>query len=243
MREDVREAQGQAANARAAINASKAKRLAIESQASASEAQCEALRAEVSAADIEIAMAAKALSRFEKSLKAVEIVSPSDGVVESRSTDPGERMNLGPLFVVAPTDLLVGKIKAGMGIYPNLHKQLRVRFSVPNGEWIEGRILRIANQVTEGRWVDVELAFPNTKEKLLSGIRGTAMIDLYTAPKVIEIPTSALWEESPKLYCYRVQNNRLVKTLVKRGRDWGTQIEIVSGLEAGDVVANGRSRT
>lgn len=89
--------------------------------------------------------------------------------------------------------------------------------------------------------VIVDLVNPaNERESLGDGFRVEARIVIAEANDVLLVPASALFrargDEEQRWSVFRVVNGKAVRTAVEIGRQNGLQAEVLSGLEAADVV-------
>lgn len=188
----------------------------------------------------------KALVGFEK------IVAPFDGVVTVRTYDVGALIsssNIGAgqeLFDVAEDDRLrvfvnvpqpyVELIQYGKPV------QLALERNFP-GHRFAGVIARSAGTLDPvTRTLRTELDFPNTDPKfhLLPGMYAEALFTIDRPHPVLTIPTSAfLFEAEGTEVALVGPGNRIHYQKIAVGTDFGTSMEVLSGLGAKDrIVAN-----
>jgi len=109
------------------------------------------------------------------------------------------------------------------------------------GEEISTTVLRInpAAQptATGGTVFAVELEISDTELDVLIGMKGDAEIEVSSVGAAITIPVEALFSEGGTDYVYVVENNTLKKTEITVGATTDTEVEVLEGLDAGQVVA------
>ena len=128
----------------------------------------------------------------------------------------------------------IGKIRQGMPI--------SIRWdAMPDREW-HGHVERVPSTIiTYGtRNVgQVLIAIDDADGMLLPNTNVTVTVTTSNKTDVLNVPRDALHTEQGKSYVYRVVNGTLRRTPVKVDALNLTQVEIVSGLKEGDIVALG----
>jgi len=128
----------------------------------------------------------------------------------------------------------VAKIREGMPI--------AIRWdAMPDREW-HGHVIRVPSTIiTYGtRNVgQVLISIDDADGKLLPNTNVTVTVTTSDTPNALNVPRDALHTEQGKSYVYRVLNGTLHRTPVTVGALNLTQVEILSGLREGDVVALG----
>lgn len=109
------------------------------------------------------------------------------------------------------------------------------------GQEVSTTVLRInpAAQptATGGTVFAVELEISDTELDILIGMKGDAEIEVSSVGAAITIPVEALFSEGGTDYVYAVENNTLKKTEITVGATTDTEVEVLEGLDAGQVVA------
>jgi membrane fusion protein, multidrug efflux system len=185
----------------------------------------------------------KALVGFER------ITAPFDGVVTARTYDVGALIsasNIGPgqeLFDIAEDDML--------RVFVNVPQAyaLMVRFDEPvelvlernyPGHRFTGVIKRSAGTLdTVTRTLRTELDFKNDDPafRIFPGMFGEAVFTLKREQPVLTIPTSALlFEADGKQVALVGPDNKVHFQKITPGIDFGTEIEVISGLKGGERV-------
>jgi len=173
------------------------------------------------------------LERMRKS----EIKSPMDGVLTAIFCSDGERIQPNTtLFNVAPNSTLingqvneedVGGLKAGMKatvrLYPFPGKEFTATLTniVPGGDPVSQRYTVLLN-----------FDSGSMPENLMAGMTGEMNIILGERDNSVLIPASALMEDR----VYTVRDNSVVPRDVNIGYRSMEKVEVISGIEAGDLV-------
>ncbi len=197
-----------------------------------------------------------------------EIYAPIDGIVISREVEIGQtvvaNMEVANIFTIADLNNMqvigdvdeadIGQVKTGQ----------RVTFTVDAypDDTFSGTVTQVRLNPTEESNVvtyEVVVSADNSEGKLIPGL--TANLTIYTAEakNAVQIPVSALKftpkdipgqslpqpaekaPESDKQMVWTLRDNKLVPTPVTTGVNNGINVEIKSGLNAGDTIATGYS--
>jgi RND family efflux transporter MFP subunit len=181
----------------------------------------------------------RALTAYER------VAAPFDGVVTARSTDVGALINAGssaaaPMFVVSDLKRLRVYINVPQNYAPSIRIGAKAAVSAPE---YPGRAFA-ATVEASARAVDpaagttlMQLGVDNADGALMPGAYASVRLDLAGAPGVLRIPVAALIFDRRGLRVATVDaDNRVAFKTVTIARDLGAEIEIGSGLAAGDRV-------
>ncbi len=204
--------------------------------------------------------------RAAKNLNYAEIYSPIDGVVISREVEVGQTvvssMNVANLYVIADLENMqvvgnvdeadIGQVKVGQN----------VTFTVdayPEDEF-KGTVTQVRlNPTTESNVVTYEVIVdaPNPELKLIPGLTANLTIYVVEENDILILPSQALRfspqeypeaENLPKIadsgklspnekIVWTLRENTLYPTPVTIGASNGSSVQILSGVNVGDVVA------
>ncbi len=181
------------------------------------------------------------LQSFEK------IYAPFDGVITARNTDIGQLINSGSsgqpaaLFQIAAVDVLRVYVSVPQ-IYSNSARHgMTVDLTLPQfpGKRFPGTLVRTADAIDQAsRTLLVEVDVRNPSGELLSGAYAEAHFKLppVTAHTfLIPVPALIFRSEGPQVATVDDGRHALLKD-VKIGRDFGTELEVLSGLTAEDSI-------
>jgi RND family efflux transporter MFP subunit len=199
-----------------------------------------ATRAEYDDAQAQKRVADAAVAGAKAMLGYAKIVAPFDGVVTKKWVDMGDLASPGkPLVDIEdPSQLrLQADVPDVIAAHVREGKKLGVRVDALDGE-ITGTVAEIspaADPVTHTFRVKVDL--PATPG-LMSGQFARLEVPVGESDALL-VPDSAVVERGQMEILFVVVNGHAHLRLVKAGRHIGDQVEILSGLDAGDVVVVG----
>lgn len=176
------------------------------------------------------------------------ITAPYDGVVTARNAQVGQLItaNLSTgveIFHIAQTDVLRVFVSVPQAYVRSVRVGLPVDILLPEypGRVFTGSVSRFAGALdSASRTLLTEVRLPNAKGELYAGMFGQARFSVPPSKSTILLPSNAAIFNAGGTQVAVVDDaNRIRLLKVKFGRDFGTQIEIISGLSAGArVVAN-----
>jgi len=182
----------------------------------------------------------QALQSFEK------VYAPFDGVVTARNTDIGDLINSGSGGGVK-TDLFHIAQPGTLRVYVNDPEQysqgIRVGMTASlnlaefPGRKFQGKLVRTAEAINmTTRTLLIEIDVDNPTGTLLTGSYAEVHLKVPTQASTLLLPVNTLLFRSEGLRVGVVKDGKVVLAAVTPGRDFGNQIEIVSGLKPNDQV-------
>jgi RND family efflux transporter MFP subunit len=174
------------------------------------------------------------------------VVAPFDGVVTRRNVDVGDLVNAGnggtgqALFAVAQVDPLrlyvyvpqmyARQIKIGDAVTVTLAERV--------GQQFRGTIARSARAIDAAtRTMQVEIQVPNPTGALIAGSYVQVTLPINVDAKALVVPTNVLLFRPEGTRVALVDSGgRVHLTSVKLGTDFGTSVEVLSGLDASDRI-------
>lgn len=173
--------------------------------------------------------------------KNIEFRSPISGVVTARNNDPGDLlvgapvlhiMQINPLKVTANIqEQFVPVVKRGMDVTIKLDAFPEQEFS--------GKVELINPAVNpQTRTFEVEVRVPNAKQELRPGMFARTYFDMGKKEGVM-IPDVAVQKQvgSSERYVYVIKEGVAERRRVELGRQVGSYIDVLSGVEPGEQVA------
>jgi cobalt-zinc-cadmium efflux system membrane fusion protein len=186
----------------------------------------------------------RALGASDESSDSSELIlrSPVDGTVIERSAIQGQMADPAqPLFRIGDLSRLWLVVHAferdAVRLTPG--STARVSFAALPGRAFTGSVTLVGKQVdASSRTIPVRIEVANSEQLLRPGMSATAWVPVgKTSEKVIAVPVAALQRiENEWLVFLPAGQDTFEIRPVGRGRDLGTEIEIVSGLKAGERV-------
>ena len=197
-----------------------------------------AKQAAVSAAEANVERL-QALANYER------VSAPFDGVGTARSTDVGALINAGssaaaPMFVVSDLKRLRVYINVPQNDVPSIKIGATAAVSAPEypDRSFRATVEASAHSVDAASGATLmQLDIDNSDGALMPGAYASVHFELPGAPGVFRLPVAALIFDRRGLRVATVDvQNRVAMKTVTIARDLGTEIEIGSGLSAGDRV-------
>jgi RND family efflux transporter MFP subunit len=181
-----------------------------------------------------------ALVSFEK------IYAPFDGVITARNTDIGDLINSGSSSNVK-TDLFhiaqPGKLRVYVNVPEEYSQGIKTGMTADlnltefPGRKFQGKLVRTAEAINlTTRTLLIEIDVDNPSGTLLTGSYAEVHLAVPTQASTFLLPVNALIFRSEGLRVATVNSGKVTLSAVAPGHDFGSQIEIVSGLKADDQV-------
>jgi multidrug efflux pump subunit AcrA (membrane-fusion protein) len=201
-----------------------------------------------------------ALQSFER------VYAPFSGIITARNTDVGQLVDAGSnggtgsptmstsnialnssnapqeLFRVSNSSIVRIYINVPGVFVPEARPGVITDIDVPGypGRIFKGKIVRTAKALDlNTRTLMVEVDIENRKGELLPGSYAQVHLKLPMKHPALIVPVGALLFRSEGLRLVTLDNqNRAHLQRITVGRDWGTQIEVLTGLEQGQRIVN-----
>ena len=181
-----------------------------------------------------------ALVSFEK------IYAPFDGIITARNTDVGDLINSGS-STGAKTDLFHIAQPGKLRVYVNVPEEysqgvkngMTADLSLAEfpGRKFRGKLVRTAEAINvTTRTLLIEIDVDNPTGTLLTGSYAEVHLAVPNHASTFLLPVNALIFRSEGLHVATVKSGKVDLVAVTPGHDFGSQIEIVSGLNAEDQV-------
>ncbi len=216
-----------------------------QAQYQAQAANVKALERAVDAAKGNIAAMQANVGRLTEMQGYLKVRAPFAGVVTLRNVDVGTLINTGStmLFRIAQTNLLRTYLNAPQASAGDIHVGQMATLARPEspGQTFSGKVTRTANALDpSSRTLLVEVQVPNPGDKLLPGMFVDVNLHLPRKDPPVLLPSDTLLVRPEGTMVATLDSeDRVHFQKVGVGRDYGTQIEILSGLNAGQrVIAN-----
>ena len=179
------------------------------------------------------------LVAFEK------VFAPFDGLITARNTDVGQLVNAGnggvaqELFRISSTD----KLRIFVSV-PQAYSQAAVPgvgadltlIEAP-GRHYAGKVARNTGMIDPTtRTLLTEVDIENKSGQLMPGAYAEVHLKLPAATAALVVPVTALIFRAEGLQVAVVRNGKAELVHVTQGRDYGTEVEITSGITAQDLV-------
>jgi membrane fusion protein (multidrug efflux system) len=169
----------------------------------------------------------------------VTIKTSVAGIVNSRKIEPGTYVNPGTAaFEIVNVSTLKLRVNVDEKNVAALRvgQSVDVTASVYTDKSYTGKITFIAPKSDGSLNFPVEIEVPNAGSELRAGMYGTATFGGNTSASALIIPRSAFVGSVSDNRVFVAKNGKAIETKVVSGRNFGDNIEVLSGLTAGDQV-------
>src|SRR3989475_11660202 len=184
--------------------------------------------------------------RLEELESFKHIYAPFSGVITRRNVDTGTLINAGnggasqQLFFLAQTDPIRVYLIVPETAAPSIHAGLSAYLELTQypGQKFQGKVVRTAEAIDPStRTLLTEVDVPNHDGALLPGGYAQAHLQVKVTGARLVVPVNALLFRSEGLRAVAVDANH--RTHLKQltiGRDYGTTLEVLQGLDASDWI-------
>jgi RND family efflux transporter MFP subunit len=186
------------------------------------------------------------LRRLEELESFKHVYAPFSGVITRRNVDTGTLINAGnggtsqQLFSLAQTDPIRVYVSVPETVAPSIHAGLGAYLELTQfpGQKFEGRVVRTAEAIDPGtRTLLTEVDVPNHNNTLLPGGYAQVHLQVKVTGARLQVPVNALLFRSEGLRAVSVDSSHKIHLKpLTIGRDYGTTLEILQGLEASDWI-------
>ena len=185
------------------------------------------------------------VKRLEQLVAFEKVYAPFDGIVTARNTDIGQLVNAGnggaaqELFRVSSVD----KLRIFVSI-PQMYSRAAVEgvnaditLTEAPGRHFAGRIVRNTGAIDPAtRTLLTEVDIDNSSRQLMPGAYAEIHLRLPAATPALLVPVTSMIFRSEGLQVAVVRGETVKMIPVTQGRDFGTEIEITSGITSRDFV-------
>jgi len=178
-----------------------------------------------------------------------KVYAPFDGVITVRNVDPGSLITAGSttgtteLFTLAQVDVLRIFVYVPQSYAPDIKVDQTADVSVRElpGRVFQGTVARTAGAIdATSRTLLTEVHVPNPDGLLLSGSYATVRFKVQRPNPSLIVPQSALLIDAKGVRVALVDaDGTLHYRSIQIGRDFGNDVEVLSGVETTDVLATG----
>ncbi len=177
--------------------------------------------------------------QIRQQISDANIIAPISGIITSRKLMEGEFANVGTTI---GTVVNVSQLKAVVYVNEKDVYQLKegdkaiITSDVFPGKKFNGKITFISPKGDENHNYQVEILVDNNSTQLKAGTYVKAEFNLGTTANALQIPKRALADGMKNPYVYITSGNKATQRKLVLGREIGENIEVLSGLNAGDEI-------
>jgi RND family efflux transporter MFP subunit len=184
------------------------------------------------------------VDRLEQLQSYERIVAPVDGVITARNTDIGALIQAD---TTAPKEIFHLSAIRILRIYvpvPEVYassvttgEKVGVTLDAFPGQTFTGTLVRNANAIDPAsRTLNVEVDVDNSSGRLMPGAYAFVHFKIPATSGAVTIPSNALLFRSEGLRVGVVRSSRVALLPITIGQDYGSAVEVLSGLTAQDAV-------
>lgn len=183
------------------------------------------------------------LGRLQALKDLQQIRAPFNGVITSRTAENGTLVSPGagqPLFTISELGMLRVFVDVPQTYYRYIKIGLPATVAIPElkNRIFTGKVVRTSGTLrSDSRTLLAEVAIPNPKQELPSGLYSQVKFDMITANTPVLIPANALRMTPEGASVVVVEPDQRVRFVpITLGRDYGTTLEASSGLTGQELV-------
>jgi RND family efflux transporter MFP subunit len=187
------------------------------------------------------------VSRLEDMQSFEKIYAPFDGVITARNTDIGALIDSGAsggtarsLFSIAAVDRLRVYVNVPQVYSPQIKEGLPADLVLTEypGRKFEGMLVRNSGSIDQtSRTLLTEIDVDNRAGELKPGSYVEVHLKLSTPVTTFTLPVNAVIFKSAGMQVATVKDGKTIALVsITPGRDFGNDMEIVSGVQAGDSI-------
>ena len=204
----------------------------------AAQIEFDRVRTGLSSAEAELQRAAQARQEAQTILEYATIQSPIDGIVVDKKIEVGDTAQPGQVLatIYDPTRMqLVASVRESLTLRLRVGQMIDVRLDSLD-KLCQGTISEIVPEAeSTSRTFAVKVTGP-CPPGIYSGMFGRILIPL-DEQEVLVVARSAVRRVGQLNVVEVARDNRLHRRTVELGRDYGPEVEVLSGLQAGERVA------
>jgi multidrug efflux pump subunit AcrA (membrane-fusion protein) len=184
-------------------------------------------------------------SRPGMNYKMKDISAPISGTIISVNTKEGSLVSpSSPLAYIQ--DLNDSSIKANIIekyiSQVKIGQDVEVKFDAFPDMVFKGTVSDLDPTVnTQTRSLGVEIDYEDPEQLVLSGMYAKNTIITQTVDDALLIPSTSVFAKDNSFYVYLITDNKLTKTDITKGLETYDYVQVLSGLEEGDVIVNTKS--
>jgi len=184
--------------------------------------------------------------RLEETKSFERVYAPFSGVLTQRNVDTGTLINAGnggtsqQLFFLAQTDPIRVYVNVPEAYANSIHRRLGAYLELTQypGQKFQGEVVRTAEAIDlSTRTLLTEVDVPNKSGLLLPGGYAQVHLEVKVQGERLQVPVNALLFRSEGLRAVVIDANHRVRLqALAIGRDYGTSLEVLTGLKSDDWI-------
>jgi RND family efflux transporter MFP subunit len=213
-------------------------------------AQVATAKASLAVAEDQVKMQEALIERVNTIAAYTTITAPFSGVITKRFADKGSMIQQGtasqtqamPVVRLSQIDHLRLILPVPESVVPRIRIGRAVQVRVPSlNQTFTGRVSRLAEKVDSAtRTMETEVDVPNPRQLLKPGMYAYAALELDQKANAITVPVQTINRKENKSTVMLVNGQKKLEVReIVTGMETPESVEVVSGLNAGDLVVIG----
>jgi RND family efflux transporter MFP subunit len=211
---------------------------------SVSKQEADEKRNDMAARKANLEAASYNVSRLEKLQSFKRIYAPFDGVITARNVDVGMLIDAGSgaakeMFHIASTTRLRAFVNVPQSYARDVNPGMTAELTLAEfpGQRFKGTFARSSQSIDAAtRTLLSEVDVDNDKGELLPGSYAQVHLKLSSEHAALIVPVNTLLFRPEGVMVAVLQGDRAVLTPIKLGKDYGSEVEVATGLNATDSV-------
>ena len=177
--------------------------------------------------------------QLKQQITDARIISPISGIITEKKLTAGEYANLG---TVIASIVDVSQLKTVVYVNEKDVYQLRlgqaasITSDIYPTKTFGGKVIYISPQGDDNHNYKVDILLSNANSALKAGTYVKVAFNFNRDANALQIPKKALADGMKNPFVYLVEGNKAVLRKIVLGREVGENVEIISGLQAGDQI-------
>lgn len=194
----------------------------------------------------------KAIGQMKSQLAKTRITAPFSGTIDQIITDQGSAVGPGtPVMRIVSLGNMYLEASVPEKNIKTVKKGTEVMVELPViGESLTTKVSTASNYINPAnRTFDIQVNVPNKSGNIKPNLTAKLKIKDYSNPKVVTVPLSIISENAEgEQYLYVASNIKKDEAIAKKviiatGLSYGTEIEVLSGINAGDQIIKEGARS
>lgn len=210
------------------------------SKAELEQMELQASDASLTAVEAQLDQARAQYDSAARSYNDLEVKSPIDGIVTALDVRVGDMAaNTAPSAMVVDMDNVFVEVGVSEKVINSIDSSRDVQVEIASAfsGALKGKIdgVSLAADARTGKYT-IKINIPNENHLIKAGMFAKVIIDTAAKDDVIVVPAEAVVYRSGKNVVYVIEDSKVVEREVAKGLENGKQVEIVNGLDEGDIL-------
>lgn len=185
------------------------------------------------------------INQLKDTIADTTVVAPISGTISAKNIEVTNMVSAASVpFVISTTDTINVDVKVSERIINkiNVGDEVKINIGTVSDEFVTGTVKTLNTVADVTGTYPISISVDNSEGDLKPGMFANVVFVEEKANDTVVLPINTVLENNTEKYVFTVANGVASKVIVETGIDNGEEIQIVSGLEAGNqVVVSGQS--